>query len=139
MSKIGSELDSFSDEFHDFFGDDIEVTNYEAVEQNTSSDEYVNPNSEKQATSSSPISTTGQFETPSRPDAEFTPWGKDVEIDGEFLIDDDVTISDGTVDGLRFESEIHALSTDRVYSVTALIDEGNGLLRCGVERIEDGA
>ena len=128
MSKIGDAIDEFDSEFDDLFEDDLLITNYEAVEVETGPDEWDSPE-EKQETTDSPISVRGQVD-PASTLVDSQPWIRDVDVDVVIFVDDDVTISDGTVDGLPYSSDVELVDHWKTFRVSAIEPEGNGLQRC---------
>lgn len=128
MSKIGAELDTFDAEFDEFLEDDLLVTNYEKVSTTTGPGEFDDP-SEKQATAASPISARGQVD-PASTIAAGQPWLRNVDVDVVIYVDDDLTISDGSVDGLPYPSDVELPDHWKTYRITTIEPEGNGLKRC---------
>ena len=135
MSKIGNALSELDAAFDEHFEDDLLVTNYEAVEKTTGSDEWDDP-TEKQATADSPLSVRGQVD-PASSVADAQPWLRDVDVDVIIYVDDDVTISDGTVDGLPYPSDVEIPSHWKTFRVTSIEPEGNGVLRCLATSVSD--
>lgn len=136
MSRIGDELDALGDEFNDWLGETFEVTNYR--ENPNVSDpapgEYESADT-KQETSASPLTVTGTIEQPDTYSHQNNAWGKSVALDVVLLLDDTVTISDGTADGLPYASRVVRVDTDAVYMVTATHREGNGLIACAAKEV----
>lgn len=128
MSKIGDTIDQFDNVFDEFFEDDLLITNYEAVDVATGPGEFDDP-SEKQATAASPISVRGQVD-PASTLVNSQPWIRNVDIDVVIFVDDDVTISDGTVDGLPYSSDVELPDHWKTFRITSIEPEGNGLQRC---------
>lgn len=127
MSNIGDQIQAFDAQFDEFFGDDLAITNYEAVDTTTAPDEFDDP-TEKQPTGDSPLTVRGQID-PASLDNTGEPWLRNVDIDVVIYVDEDVPLSDGTVDALPYPSEVTATATGETYRVSRLEPEGNGLLR----------
>lgn len=128
MSKIGDTIAQLDGEFDEWFQEDLVITNYEAADTTTAPDEFDDP-TEKQPTADSPIGARGQVD-PVTSMVEAEAWGRDIDVDVILFVDDEVTISDGTVDGLPYPSDVELPDRHRTYRVTWVEDEGNGLKQC---------
>lgn len=129
MSEIGDKLAGLDAAFNDALADDLEVTNFEDSSGGSNSKGYEDRHSNRTETTASPVSTTGTVE-PARASTAYGPAGIDVEFDVTILLDGTVTVSAGAdSDPYPYPSEVKHLPTGRVFRVSAVIPEGNGLNR----------
>lgn len=127
MARLDLELEQFDEAFAEWFEDDVEVTNYTNQEVQTAPDEY-DSLEERQETEDSPIATTAQIDLLNAT-AENTPWGREVDANFEIWIDG-VPISDGTVDGMPYPSDVTDVATGEKYRIVDIHDEKHGHTRC---------
>lgn len=137
MSWVGNQLESLNDEFAKYLEEEIEITNYTATDIETGPEEWDDPN-EKQETSNSPITTTGQVDQPQL-SGQGDAWDRDVRVDVVIYIPTSVTVSEGDSDELPYPSTVRHVPTDEVYRITGVFDEGNGRYQCTAVNASDNS
>lgn len=131
-SKAGNLVAQHNELLNDWFGQSAEVRNY--LEDSGQTDEYGDPVGDRTEHPDNPIDTTVIMDTPTS-ESEGTAWGIDQSYEAEFLVPDDVLLSDGDDSDsqgneLPYPSEITVDS--RTWTVVAFVDEDNGHHRVAV-------
>lgn len=127
---IGDEIAAFDDAFEEYLEESLKVTNYKPEDTSAvADDEYSDPSGGSTATDASPITTTGSVDKQAIA-ATANPWGRDLKVDVEIYLPDDIAVSDGTGSEFGRPSEVERPATGETYEIRAIYDEGNGRRRC---------